>query len=127
MYTPGELVKAASAIRSRLPELLGAEAAQVERELAELLDRVQHGEPVEGLIALLLAAREPTRQEMQKMLLSEGEATRYSPLPGAPAPPRPPKYVCPAEGCHHVWYRHQMGPIPACPVHRMPLVQATES
>jgi hypothetical protein len=127
MYAPGDLLRAAAAIRPLLPELLGSEAAQVDQQLVALLDRAQLGEPVENEIAMLLATKEPTRRQMEKILSSKGEDLRYFVLPGTSAPPRPPKYVCLAEGCDYVWYRHQMGPIPACPIHRLSLVLATES
>jgi hypothetical protein len=128
MYPSDDLLEAAKTIRPFLPKLLGENAEEMDRHLAELIARCQAGEHQENQIAELLASQDAAREWMAEFLKSDGrqETTRsYAPLPGIGSV-RAPKYICP-EG-DYIWYRlYSSDPIPRCPTHQIPLVPAENS
>ncbi|MEK8020178.1 MAG: hypothetical protein VSS75_025175 [Candidatus Parabeggiatoa sp.] len=140
MYKTEDVLNAARAIRSHLPELLSHEAQAVENELSTLLAQADAGEDVEIDIFDLLGGHEATRQWMEAALedkqIYSGEKI-YSPLP-TPDPQvvnsnkRVSKltiHVCPNDGacdCGQYpegWMPSMIGDcIPNCPTHHQPLI-----
>ncbi|KHD08559.1 hypothetical protein PN36_19320 [Candidatus Thiomargarita nelsonii] len=130
MYQTEEVLNAARAIRSHLPELLGDEAQEVAKELDALLALDKAGEDVEIEIFDLLGEHEPTREWMQNQLedkkVSGGEKS-YSPLLGRSetTPSGTQKYQCPETECTEAWVSHKARqPIPKCSIHNVQLVKA---
>jgi hypothetical protein len=130
MYKTEDVLNAARAIRSHLPELLSNEAQAVEKELSALLAQADAGEDIEIDIFDLLGEHEPTRQWMETALedkkLSGGEKTYHKPLGNSDiTPPGTQKYQCPETECSHTWISHKTRqPIPECPIHHVQLVEA---
>jgi hypothetical protein len=111
----------AEQIRGELPELLGADAPSVVRELDACLDRGDE----DDLLALL-TRHERTRERMDELLpeqLAAGERG-FSQLPGhTPEPPPGTIYRCPRGD--YEWPAFEVGEeIPECPQHHIPLILA---
>jgi hypothetical protein len=105
----------AQQLRLELPALLGADddAAAVDSQLAEFLERGRLGDSV-GEEILRLVRRHPTLRQRAAELVAPGPTRSIQPPPGDRRLPAPPRYVCPVDG--YEWY-HIDGaqPIPTCP------------
>jgi hypothetical protein len=107
------ILECARTIRPYLPDLLrSADAASLDRALAELLAKAQMGQKVEAQITDVLSSRQPTRKWMRQYL-----AGTISYPPGTINPPPPlKKCVCPHGD--FVWYQGSVGQTPPpCPTH----------
>lgn len=124
--------EAGRCVRPYLVELLGStKAAEVDEELARLLNDGDIGEGTEAKLRNVLDAHEATRVFLEEVLEDapacrppgvSGE-TRYSALPGDAAPVGSEKFVCP-EG-DYVWYLAEVGSkIQLCPTHQCSLEPA---
>lgn len=134
------ILEAARAIRPHLQGLLGAEAVEVDRRLADLLGRPDDAQAI-ALILDELGARPATRDWFIMFIqrhvspavadyLGEGEKTTMPPLGGGSPPgvgeaiPGT-RFACPK--VDYVWYRRVVGEdIPLCPTHDLALVQQLE-
>jgi hypothetical protein len=111
-------------IRPFLVDLVApAEAVEVDRQLADLLDPQQPRDAAVAGIKKLLAAHHRA-QGWSGAFLDAGRPPEllasvergYSPLPGISEPPPPDRYRCPAGD--YVWYRVAIGRrVPDCPTH----------
>ncbi len=128
--------EAARAIRPYLDDLLGPQAAALDRRLAEALtgraDPAEHAR----LLRTLLDEHPRTRRFLADVLADPPhyrppyEQPRYHQRPdsgaapaGDPSPVIADRYTCP-DG-DYVWYRPDVGtPVRDCPTHRIPLVRA---
>src|SRR5215213_6468389 len=105
-----DVLAAALAVRPYLRDLVGAEAAAVEAELAALLARAAAGEPVKVPLLTLLARNAATREWIRRALAVPREERAFQPPGGYPAVPGL-RYVCP--GCGLEWYRFSvLDPVP---------------
>lgn len=131
------ILEAARAIRPCLPDLVGAEAIEVDRRLAELLGRPDDTQ-VAALILAELGIRPATRDWFTAFtrrlvppsadeILGDREKTGNPPLGGGPPPGAGEavggvRFAC--QEADYVWYRHTVGEeIPRCPTHDLPLVR----
>ncbi|HEY9659603.1 MAG TPA: hypothetical protein V6C65_14180 [Allocoleopsis sp.] len=115
-FDPEEILECARAIRPFLPELLGAEAEQVDRQLAELLAQAKVGQQVDAQILELLKSHSKTRQWAAEFLSPKEVPKGFDRLPGNMDSVSAQKYVCPQGD--YIWYRRSVGvPIPICPSH----------
>lgn len=122
-YPPEYILAAAQQIRPQLPELLGEQAPECDRQLAALLDQIRDGQPVHQQILELLAKPEATRTQLNEILsVTRSYSKGFNPLPGDPPPlPQPPMYECPYGD--YSWERLSIAdPIPPCPNHDCSLV-----
>ena len=114
MFDPDDILEGARCIRFFLSDLVGAEATQLDRQLASLLAETQTDSAVQ--ILELLRQRPATRHWLAEFLGSKRTAKGYEPLPGNGQPVAAHKYVCAAGD--YVWYRRSTGvPVPVCPTH----------
>jgi hypothetical protein len=132
---------AARAVRQFLPELVGAEAAEVDAEVAALLARPAEHEETGEQLRELLERREATSVFLAAVLDDEpyfrplqvqpgapdsfsysGPAGGYSGLPGLGGYGGTPKYSCP-RGDFDWWQLADEDP-PRCPTHGCVLVLA---
>jgi hypothetical protein len=128
-----DVLEAARALRPRLPELVGEDAARVDAELERLLALADTGQPVKLELLSLFAERDPTRRWAHERLepssrlrgLDPPGGSSYARLPGdpqlsaqplaAPALPARPRYACPTCGWGP-WRRFSAADqIPNCP------------
>ena len=120
-----EVLDAAQAIRPHLPDLIGEEADQVDRQLEQLLTRAETGEKVKIDILRLLSRRDTTREWANRLLKVPQQYRSYERPPGRLQRVSVPKYVCP-EGDGAPWYRFTVGDqVPLCPNHNVLLVEAS--
>lgn len=128
MYTPGDVLEAARVIQPYLPDLLGAEAATVDRALTALLAKAAAGEAVDHPILALLAERDATREWANQFLIDKmpPPVTRsYDPLAGSQSVIDANTFVCTVSACPRIWHRPKAGIAPpVCPEHKIPLVPA---
>jgi hypothetical protein len=121
-----EVLEAAQAIRPHLPDLVGEEAEEVDRELRQLLARAETGETVKIDILRVLSHRDATRQWANHLLNVPERDRSYERPPGKAQAVSVPKYICP-KGDGPPWYRFSIGDqVPLCPNHRIPLIEASE-
>jgi hypothetical protein len=129
------LWEAACSVRPFLIEMLtAAGAANVDAELARLLERAAAGEDVDGPLRAVLDEH-PATSVFLEMVLDDAPDFRppqvvsaptrgYAPLPGQSPQPIPPvgKFRCPHGD--YVWYRIAVGAHPPnCPTHKCSLEQ----
>ncbi len=126
------LLELARAIRPYLPDLVGDQAAAMDRDLARLLEEAGGSTAAPAGILDRLGAHTATRKWGAKFLetglppdvASLFEARRgdsYEELPGLGGVVRAPKYACPQGD--FVWYRRSQGQVPPrCPTHGIDLV-----
>jgi len=120
-FDPEDVLECARSIRPFLPDLLGSEAENFDRQLADLLALSKTRTPVNTKILELLTSHPKTRQWAAEFLASQptskGANSRgYERLPGSSDAVSAPKYACPQGD--YVWYRRSVGiPIPVCPTH----------
>ena len=122
MFEPENVFEAARTIRPLLDELLGADAAAADVELANFLARATGGEKVDNLVLDFLRKDERTRAWTKEFLEIDesGQLRSYFPLTGRGAVSGALKYRCPEND--YVWYRRDMGvQIPRCPTHDLAL------
>jgi hypothetical protein len=120
-----EVLDAAQAIRPHLPDLVGEEAEEVDRELQRLLARAETGEMVRIDILRVLSHRDATRQWANDLLKVPQRDRSYEPPPGKVQAVTVPKYICP-KGDGTPWYRFSISDqVPLCPNHRIPLIEAS--
>lgn len=131
------IIDLATAIRPKLPALLGEEAEEVDAALGRLLARVPAPGPAEHTAIeqeiLTLLQRWPATREWAYSYLRRtppgglrDSGPAYFPLTGTGGVVPSDTYVCPE--CDHRWRRRAVGqPVPACPDHDKPLVRMPES
>jgi hypothetical protein len=120
-----EVLDAAQAIRPHLPDLIGQDAEQVDRELQRLLTKAETGATVKIDVLKVLSQRDATRQWANKLLKVPQPDRSYEGPPGKVQRVTVPKYVCP-KGDGTPWYRFSVGDrVPTCSNHRIPLVKAS--
>jgi hypothetical protein len=123
-----DLLDGARSIRPFLANLLGADADNVDRALADLLVQARAGQHVEKQIADLLAIRESTRAWMSGYLARRKAGIRfggYEAPPGDPSPIAALLYTCPEDD--YIWPRRAAGQqIPHCPTHHILLIPLEE-
>jgi hypothetical protein len=117
------LLEAARTIRSYLGDLVGAETARFDVEIAGLLDDAQSGQDVTSQLRSLLDSNEDTAEWVAEVLedplhrppdLQPFIKRGYTFLPGGVGPVHAGKYACPCGD--YVWYRPSVGvPVPPCP------------
>ena len=126
MYTAEDVLEAARLIQPYLPDLLGTEAATVDRSLADLLAKAATGEAVENPILELLAERDPTREWAQQFLIDKMPPLvmrTYDPLAGSQSVINANTFVCTVPACPRIWHRPKAGIAPPiCPEHKILLV-----
>lgn len=115
----------ARAIRPHLGRLLGAEAAEVDGELAGLLHRSDQGHAVRSDVMRVIDRFDATREWAQRLLAVAPGDRSYQPVPGAVQRILVPHYVCPRfPECGTDFYRFSAAErVPLCGVHRVVLVQ----
>jgi hypothetical protein len=119
-----EVLDAARAIRPHLPDLVGDEANDVDRELQRLLARAETGENVKTDVLELLRQRDKTRQWANALLKVPPQYRSYERQAGRVQRVSVPKYSCP-QG-YYVWYRFSIGDqVPLCPNDGSSLVEAS--
>jgi hypothetical protein len=117
-----EVLETAQAIRPYLPELVGDQADEVDRELNELLGQADAGKSVKIPILKVLRRHDATREWANKLLKVPLQDRSYERLPGRRQIPAVPMYGCP-EGDGEPWYRFSVAEeIPRCPKHDVPFV-----
>jgi hypothetical protein len=119
------VLEAARAIRAYLPDLVGDEAPEVDRQVSELFEAQSSGEEITERLVELLSARSATREWAarligdERLLPPEVSALMDRGLSRPPGPPgviNAARYVCP-EG-DYVWYRLSVSePVGSCPSH----------
>ncbi|MBW4475140.1 MAG: hypothetical protein KME45_32885 [Stenomitos rutilans HA7619-LM2] len=115
-FTPEDVLECTRSIRPFLPSLLGAEAEQIDQQLAGLLVQAQAGESVDIQILELLKSNPDTFQWIKEFLSAKPLSRGYERLPGGSGAVSAQKYLCPQGD--YVWYRRSAGiPIPTCPTH----------
>lgn len=115
-YTPEDVLECARSIRPELPELLGAAAETVDRQLADLLAQAKTGAAVDAEILDLLKSHPNTYDWAAEFLAPQRVSKGYERLAGSGDVVSAQRYVCP-EG-DYVWYRRSVGiAIPTCPSH----------
>ena len=123
-----DALDAARAIRSYLPELLGApDASSTDARLAELLHAAQDGRPVTDAVVAVLAERPETRNWTAQFLERGSPPDVVGPERGVPGGPPvavlpAPRFVCPS-GDFAWWQRAAGIQPPNCPSHDQPLVR----
>jgi hypothetical protein len=111
-----DVLECARSIRPYLPELAGAEAETIDRQLADLLAQAKAGESVDAQILELLTSRPKTRNWAAEFLAPKQVSKGFEQLPGSSDAVSAPKFVCPQGD--YVWYQRSIGiPIPVCPSH----------
>jgi len=130
MPTTEQILSAAQTIRTRLDELLGADAETVANQLDQWL-AAPESEAVKNDIVKLLSQYQPTRQELKNLLSAAESAERnYTQLSGDPSRPvATSEYICPnQQGCTCGEYRNGWDrlsiedTIPTCPKKNQPLI-----
>jgi hypothetical protein len=126
------VLEAGRAIRWYLPSLVGEEAPQLDREIADLLNAARRGEDVADQVVDLLAARTATHVWAAQLLGDPGlrppevrglQDRGFQGLAGEPGIVDAMKYICP-EG-DYVWYRLSVGdPVEECPTHGRIMIPA---
>ncbi len=122
---PEDVLECARLIRPELEELLGPEAEQVDRQIADLLAQANTGQQVDDQILNLLKRDEETYYWMAEFLSQPLESRGFQRLPGRGAVGQAHKYVCPL-GNDYTWYRRGAEPIKTCPTHHVALVTAAQ-
>jgi hypothetical protein len=124
------ILDAARAIRPYLPRLVGPRADDVERDLAQLLNRASGGEVVDHEILAYLE-RDPATHEWTAAFLERGHPSDVAimrekglqELPGHGEVVAAARYSCP--GGDYLWYRRTVGQeVPRCPTHQLLLEPA---
>lgn len=124
VFEPEDILEGSRSIRPLLPEILGDDAVQVDRQLSELLAQAKAGEPVHEPILAMLKSYPDTRNWIAEFLSKKQVSKGFEELPGKSQPISASKYRCP-EGDDYTWYRRVVGAkIPNCPTHNVPLIPA---
>ncbi|MEH1925121.1 hypothetical protein [Nostoc sp.] len=124
VFEPEDILEGSRSIRPLLPEILGDDAVQVDRQLSELLAQAKAGEPVHEQILEMLKIYPDTRNWIAEFLSKKQVSKGFEELPGKGQPISASKYRCP-EGDDYTWYRRVVGAkIPNCPTHNVPLIPA---
>lgn len=126
-----DLLDCARSIRPFLADLLGADADNVDRALADLLAQARTGQQVEKQIEDLLDSHESTRTWMVRYLERRKAGLRFGvyeqvPGDGDPSPVEALLYTCPEDD--YLWPRRASGQkIPRCPTHNVRLILLKDS
>ncbi|MHC0066939.1 hypothetical protein ACWATR_29185 [Nostoc sp. UIC 10890] len=124
VFEPEDILEGTRLIRPFLPELLGDDAVQVDRQLSELLAQAKAGQQVHDQIFEILKSYPDTDDWMAEFLSEKPITKGFDPLPGKGQPISASKYRCP-QGDDYSWYRRSVGTaIPNCPTHNVPLIPA---
>ena len=127
------IMEVARSIRPYLDDLIGAQAEEVDGQLAALLERGRAGDDVDDVIidllngsprtrdwsAVMLADPELRPPEWQTVTERAGTQPGYSALANAygGGVVSAAKFVCPVDGAY-AWWRPAVGrPVPNCPDH----------
>jgi hypothetical protein len=128
-----DLLDVARTIRPYLEELVGAEAAFYDQEIARLLAAAHAGADVDERLTVVLSRSTATHAWAAKTL--EDELHRpphlqpvrelgFEHLPGKESPTATDKYCCPERD--FVWWRRSVAkPVPPCPYDGSTLVACT--
>lgn len=115
-FKPEDVLEGARSIRPYLPDLLGAAAAECDRQIANLLAQAQQDQSVNAQILTLLKSHPKTKQWLSEFLAAKASSKGYEQLPGSSGAVSTQKYVCPQGD--YVWYQRSAGiPVPTCPTH----------
>jgi hypothetical protein len=118
MHTPEEIFEAACTIRSQLPQLLGDKAEELDRKLAELLNKDRATLGLDTQVAVLLAQTDDATREWMRSFLEKKvkERSLQPSTSDSGNPVKMTKFKCPRGD--YIWERHSVGeePIP-CPTH----------
>ncbi|MEH2214063.1 hypothetical protein [Nostoc sp.] len=124
-FEPDDILEAGRSIRPFLPELLGNDAVQVDKQLAELLAQAKAGQEVDKQILEILKSQPDTRNWIAEFLSEKQVSKGFEPLPGKGQAISAQKYICPQGD--YVWYRRIVGAtIPICPTHGVLLIPAAQ-
>ncbi|NJO66092.1 MAG: hypothetical protein HC832_00210 [Leptolyngbyaceae cyanobacterium RM1_405_57] len=124
MFTNDQVLAASRAIRPLLPKLIPAQADQIDRQLAQLLNQTDLDETTQvDRLLEVLDAYPTTKSWLDQFLEIPATERGYYGLPGNPAPTAATCYTCPI-GKDYTWYREANEDIPLCPTHLVPLVPA---
>jgi hypothetical protein len=116
VFKPEDVLEGTRSIRPYLPDLLGTEAEEVDRQLAELLEKANTEQKVDQQILEILKSRPKTRNWMAEFLSPKQQSKGWQQLPGSSGAVSARKYVCPQGD--YVWYRRSAGIlVPSCPTH----------
>ena len=123
MPTSNQIFEAAAAIRHYLPELEPEQAANLDRQIADLLNQDRSTPGLDNQILRLITQTDAIRTWAKEYLNPDPKSTER----GLFSPTNDPanfidlhKYACPHGD--YIWYRHSVGdPIPNCPTHGIPL------
>jgi len=111
-----DILEGTRSIRPFLPELLGDDAVQVDRQVAELLAQAKAGQQVHEQILELLKSYPDTRTWMAEFLSETQVSKGFDRLTDQGQPISGSKYTCPE--ADYVWYRRVVGEtVPTCPTH----------
>jgi hypothetical protein len=121
------VLECARSIRPFLPKLLGTEAGQIDRQLAELLEQAKTSQQVDTQILELLKSSTITQQWAAEFLSPELTSKGgYQSLPGYSSAQKLSKYICPVN--NDFTQRRRAGePIMSCPTCKVALVLADQS
>ncbi|MBD2344906.1 hypothetical protein [Anabaena subtropica] len=124
-FQPEDILEGGRSIRPFLPELLGNDAVQVDKQLAELLAQAKAGQQVEQQILEILKSYPDTRNWIAEFLSEQQVSKGFQQLPGSGEALSAQKYICPQGD--YVWYRRVVGAtIPTCPTHGVLLIPADQ-
>lgn len=127
MYSPEDVLEAASVIQFYLNDLLGIEAEAVEPILTDLLDRSESGEVVDQEILELLKKHETTREWMDKLLngtMPPQVMRNYKRQSASVSRVQANDWVCPMPNCNFSLPRPKAGIELRCKKHNKTLIPA---
>lgn len=120
MYSLEQVLRVAQVIRLKLPDLLEPDAAaEIDRQLAELIEQGSTGVSIENQILAIFAEHDATREEASVLLNSKGilddQIRLYQSLAGNGTPQEFPRFQCAV--CGFVWSKLERDePIPLCEI-----------